>query len=73
MLLTTGIQDLTNGYYAPSAYGAAATSASQTFNDGVNDILFSRRPMSDYDQLMRDWQKAAGDQVRQEYMTAMNV
>ena len=45
----------------------------QTFNDGVNDILYSRRPFSDYDQLVKDWQKAAGDAVRQEYMEAMSA
>jgi putative aldouronate transport system substrate-binding protein len=70
MLLTTGVQDVTNGFYSKSAYAAAATTATQTFNDGVNDILYSRRPMSDYDQLVRDWQKAGGDTVRQEYMEA---
>ena len=71
MLLTTGIQDVTNGYYVSSAYTVAATTANQTFLDGVNDILFSRRPMSDYDHLVREWQTAAGDKMRQEYLEAM--
>lgn len=73
MLLATGVQDATNGFYSKSAYAAAATTATQTFNDGVNDILYSRRPFSDYDQLVKDWQKAAGDAVRQEYMEAMSA
>jgi len=71
MLLVSGIQDVTNGYSSSSAYSSAATTATQTFNDGVNDILYSRRPLSDYDQLLKDWQKAAGDKMRQEYTEAM--
>jgi hypothetical protein len=43
-----------------------ATTANQTFSDGVNDILFSRRPLGDYDQLVRDRQKSAGDKIRQD-------
>jgi putative aldouronate transport system substrate-binding protein len=38
VLLATGIQDVTNGYSSPSAYSTAATTANQTFNDGVNDF-----------------------------------
>jgi putative aldouronate transport system substrate-binding protein len=72
MLLATGVQDATNGFYAASAYSSAATTALQTFNDGVNDILYSRRPMSDYDQLVKDWQRASGDAVRKEYTEAMS-
>ena len=73
MLVDGGIQDATNGYYSKSAYSTAATTATQTFSDGVNDILYSRRPLSDYDQLVKDWQKSAGDQIRQEYVEAMAV
>jgi putative aldouronate transport system substrate-binding protein len=73
MLLTSGLEDVTNGYYSPTAFSAAGTTANQTFSDGVNDILYSRRPMSDYDQLVRDWQKAAGDKMRQEYAEVMTA
>lgn len=71
MLLKTGIQDVTNGHYSQTAFAAAGTTALNTFNDGINDILFARRPMSDFDQLVKDWQKAAGDQQRNEYTEAM--
>jgi putative aldouronate transport system substrate-binding protein len=71
MLVAGGIANVTNGFYAKSAYSAQATTALQTFNDGVNDILFSRRPLSDYDQLVKDWQAAAGETMRREYMDAM--
>ena len=71
MLVATGVASVTNGYYAASAYSSAASTAQQTFGDGINDILFSRRPMSDYDQLVKDWQNASGNAQREEYMQAM--
>lgn len=67
LLLHTGIQDATNGHYSKTAFASVGTTALQTFNDGVNDIIYSRRPLSDYDQLVKDWQKAAGDTMRAEY------
>jgi putative aldouronate transport system substrate-binding protein len=71
LLMKSGIQDVTNGVYAPAAYSSAGTTANQTFLDGISDIFYSRRPMRDYDQLVRDWQKSAGDQMRQEYTEAL--
>jgi putative aldouronate transport system substrate-binding protein len=41
------------------------------FNDGLREILLGRKPLSDYDGLVRDWASAAGDQIRQEYTEAM--
>jgi putative aldouronate transport system substrate-binding protein len=73
MVIPTGITDVTNGYFVPSAYSSAATTANRTFLEGVNDILFSRRPMSEFDQLLKDWRNAAGDKMRQDYMTAMSA
>ncbi len=68
--LPLGIDDPTNGLYAPTQYTRGAT-ADIGFNDGVRDIMLSRRPMSDYDQLVQDWKTAAGDQVRKELTNAM--
>ncbi len=42
-----------------------------TFWDGIRDVILSRRPMTDYDQLVSDWKTSAGDQVRKEYTDAM--
>ena len=41
------------------------------FWDGLRDVILSRRPFADYDQLVSDWKTAAGDQVRKEYTDAM--
>jgi putative aldouronate transport system substrate-binding protein len=34
--------------------------------EGVTDIIAGRRPIGDYDQLVKDWQSTGGEQVRRE-------
>jgi putative aldouronate transport system substrate-binding protein len=70
MLLPIGVEDPTDGYYSATAFGKGVT-ADVTFYDGLIDVLLGRRPFSDYDGLVRDWQTAAGDQIRKEYLDAM--
>jgi putative aldouronate transport system substrate-binding protein len=65
-----GVDDPTNGFLAPTLYGKGAN-ADMVFWDGVRDVVLSRRPMSDYDQLVSDWKTTAGDQIRKEYTDAM--
>jgi putative aldouronate transport system substrate-binding protein len=65
-----GIDDPTNGYYSPMAYGKGVQ-ADNTFWDGVRDIILSRRPLTDYDGLVADWKGAAGDTIRKEYTDAI--
>jgi putative aldouronate transport system substrate-binding protein len=43
----------------------------QTVQEGLNDIVIGRRPFGDYDQLIKDWQKNGGEQVRKEYMESI--
>jgi putative aldouronate transport system substrate-binding protein len=68
--IPSGIDDPTNGYYSPSQY-AKGNQADMAWQDGVRDIIVGRRPMSDYDQLTKDWNTAAGDQIRKEYLDAI--
>jgi putative aldouronate transport system substrate-binding protein len=65
-----GIDDPTNGFYAPTAYAKGAI-ANMTFWDGIREIIVGHAPMSNFDQLLTDWKNAAGDQVRKEYMDAI--
>ena len=39
--------------------------------DGITDIIAGRRPVSDYDQLVKDWQDNGGEQIRNELQGAM--
>ncbi|MBV8083886.1 MAG: hypothetical protein JO247_03630 [Chloroflexi bacterium] len=43
----------------------------QAVNDGLNDIVLGRRPLSDYDQLIKDWVSGGGDTIRKEFMDAI--
>jgi putative aldouronate transport system substrate-binding protein len=65
-----GIDDPTNGFYAPTLYGKGGV-ANVAWNDGVREIILGRLPMSDYDRLLKEWTAAAGDQIRKEYLDAM--
>jgi putative aldouronate transport system substrate-binding protein len=68
--LPLGVDDPTNGFYSPTQY-AKGNQADMAWQDGVRDIMLSRRPMTDYDQLVTDWKNAAGDTIRKEYTDAM--
>jgi putative aldouronate transport system substrate-binding protein len=65
------VHDVSLGFYSPTSYQASATTAQQTFFDGLNDIMLGRRPMSDYDDLLKTWQSAVGHQLRSEYSDAL--
>jgi putative aldouronate transport system substrate-binding protein len=65
-----GVDDPTNGFYSPTVFAKGAV-ADMTFWDGIRDVILSRRPFSDYDQLVTDWKTTAGDQVRKEFTEAM--
>jgi putative aldouronate transport system substrate-binding protein len=68
--LPFGIPDPTDGFYAPTFYGKGAV-AETAFFDGVREIVLGRKPMSDYDGLVSEWNASAGDQVKREYAEAM--
>jgi putative aldouronate transport system substrate-binding protein len=67
--LPIGVDDPTNGFYAPTLYSKGAN-AEMAFNDGVREIILGRTPMSAYDGLVKDWATTAGDQIRKEYTDA---
>src|SRR5262249_47225230 len=53
-LIAAGLADPTVGYYSATFYGRGRT-IEQAFVDGVHGIVSGTRPMSDYDQLVKDW------------------
>jgi putative aldouronate transport system substrate-binding protein len=64
-LVAIGLPNPTVGLHSPTQSKNAASE--QTFFDGLADILFNRRPFSDFDQLVNDWRTSVGDTIRQEY------
>lgn len=69
-LVAIGVSNPTVGLHSPTQAKNAASE--QSFFDGVADILFNRRPFSDYDQLVSDWRNSVGDTIRQEYLTEIH-
>jgi len=69
-LVKVGIDDPTIGYVSATATGKGIVAANN-FRDGINDILLGRRPLTDYDQLVKDWLNAAGEQIRKELQDAI--
>jgi putative aldouronate transport system substrate-binding protein len=63
--IQVGITDPTYGLFSPTA--AAGAAIESTFTAGVDDIVFGRRPLTDLDQLVKDWRAQGGDKMRAEY------
>ena len=52
--------------YASATLDTKGVSLSQTLTDGITDVLAGRRPMSDFDQVVKDWQNDGGNTIRTE-------
>jgi putative aldouronate transport system substrate-binding protein len=70
MLIPAGIEDPTWGLFSPAA-STQGPSANQLVLDVLTDILFGRRELSEYDQMVKDWQNKGGNQIRQELQQAL--
>jgi putative aldouronate transport system substrate-binding protein len=57
------------GLYAPSQ-GSLAAPMAKVISDGYSDIVQGRKKLADWDNVVSQWRKAGGDQVRKEYEQA---
>lgn len=64
-VLSDGVKDPSQGLYSQTSVTKGA-SATQTVQDAQADIIQGRRPVSDWDSVVSDWRKAAGDAIRSE-------
>jgi putative aldouronate transport system substrate-binding protein len=69
-LIPAGVSDPTLGLFSPTL-GAKGATINRTMIDGITDIIAGRRPLADYDQMVKDWQATGGEQIRKELMDAM--
>jgi putative aldouronate transport system substrate-binding protein len=69
-LIPAGVADPTLGFFSPTL-GAKGASINRTMVDGITDIIAGRRPIADYDQLVKDWQASGGELIRKELMDAI--
>jgi putative aldouronate transport system substrate-binding protein len=70
VLVPAGVSDPTLGYYAPTL-GAKGAILNRTMMDGITDVIAGRRPLDDYDGLVKDWVSSGGDQIRKELSEAI--
>jgi putative aldouronate transport system substrate-binding protein len=64
-VIPVGINDPTLGVVSQTNF-ARGVQINQVFSDAMADIVLARRPTTDYDQLVKDWQAAGGNQIRTE-------
>jgi putative aldouronate transport system substrate-binding protein len=69
-LIPAGVADPTLGLFSPTL-GARGGTINRTIVDGITDIIAGRRPLADFDQMIKDWQANGGEQIRKELMDAM--
>lgn len=71
-LIPHGVSDPTWGLYSPTL-GLKGPTLNRGMTDGMTDIIAGRRPIADYDQMVKDWQSGGGDQIRKELLEALST
>jgi putative aldouronate transport system substrate-binding protein len=64
-LVPAGVSDPTWGLFS-TTLGAKGAVINRTMLDGITDLVAGRRPLADFDQLVKEWQAAGGEQIRKE-------
>jgi len=70
-LIPAGVGDPTWGLYSPTL-GAKGPTLNRQMTDGMTDIVAGRRPLAEFDQMVKDWQAGGGDQIRKELLDALS-
>ena len=68
-LLAVGVEDASVGLYSKT-YASKGATANRDIGDGLTDIVAGRRPMSDYDNIVKTWLSAVGTDSKKEYAQA---
>ena len=63
--IAVGVTDPTLGY-SSAMLDNKGVPLFQTLTDGITDVLAGRRPLTDFDQLVKDWQDNGGNTIRTE-------
>jgi putative aldouronate transport system substrate-binding protein len=66
LVMPSAVSDPTFGQISATSFAKGFTLA-QKLNEGLVDIVVGRRQISEYDQLVKDWQANGGEQIRKEY------
>jgi putative aldouronate transport system substrate-binding protein len=63
------IPDPSIGLYSPTDLSMSGT-LTNTFFDGIGEMVTGRSPLTNLDQLVKDWRSAGGDRIRGEFEKA---
>lgn len=69
-MIAVGVADPAASFYSET-HAAKGSIVNQGFLSAVGDIIAGRRPLSDYDGLVKDWQTGGGNQIRTEFQQAI--
>jgi putative aldouronate transport system substrate-binding protein len=69
-MLSAGVADPTVGHYSATFY-SRGRALEQSFVDGIHAIVAGSRPLSDYDQVVREWVAGGGDTIRREFTESL--
>ena len=72
-LVPLGVADPTVGLYSETNTEKNGDLSSLLLNPRLSAIISGKMPMSDYDQLVKDWRSQGGDQIKKEYAQAFNA
>ena len=72
ILVGVGVADPTRGFHS-ATQSRKGVAAEQAFHDGIADVLFNRRPFSDFDQLVNEWRTSVGDVIRKEFQDEISA
>ena len=66
LMMPYAVSDPTFGQVSTTNFTKGFT-LTQALNDALVDLVVGRRQMSEYDQVVKDWQNNGGEQIRQEF------
>jgi len=66
MMMPYAVSDPTFGQVSATDFSKGFTLTQKT-NDGILDIVVGRRPLSEFDTLIKEWQTNGGEEIRKEY------
>ncbi len=69
-VIPIGVADPTLGFTS-KALDAKGVPLSRALTDNITDLLAGRRPMSDWEQVVKDWQSNGGEEIRTELQQAI--
>jgi putative aldouronate transport system substrate-binding protein len=69
-MVSVGVDDPTVGLYS-ALDGSKGAALNRAFFDGVSEIVLGRRPLSDFDTLVKEWRAAGGDEIRIQYQQSL--